>query len=279
MIIRCKWLLSVIMALIFLLCTQSGVWAKAHPYKIMYVKSEAGLNLRAGPSTDSRIIAKLIKGQSMIVGDNSGPWLKVLVQAQSKAQLGWVHSSFVTNINPAKQGVYSYEDMLSDNLMQIASILITYNTILDAEFLVATEPKTIEEFGKQLLLLRYRADRNKGDDWKLPSRTLREGGDCEDLTTFVIAKALTCFDDVGFIMMSPEYIPKDSTNSTHIAAIVRSDGGKLVIIDLACSINKLKALPFDKYFKIVDQGKLTRYRIWWMLLPNSAQPSIKRMPK
>jgi hypothetical protein len=276
---RCKWLLLVVMAVILLLCTQNGVWAKAPLYKVMYVKSEAGLNLRAKPSTDSRIIAKLIKGQSMIVGDNSGPWIKVFVKAQGEIQLGWVHSSFVTSIDPAEQEVYSYEDMLSDDLMQIASILIIYNIILDAKFLASTKPGSIEEFSEQLLVLRYKADKSRDDDWKHPSKTLREGGDCEDLTTFVIAKALPCFGEVGFIMMSPEYVFEDSTDSTHIAAIIRSDNGKLAIIDLACSLGRLKILPFDKYFKIVNQGNLTRYRIWWMLLPNSAQPSIKCIPK
>jgi hypothetical protein len=160
----------------------------------------------------------------------------------------------------------------------MAAVLITYNTILDAEFLYTTSPESIEEFTKQILIPKYKADTNEGDDWKPPSRTFEEGGDCEDLATFVIAKALSCFADVGFIMMAPESATENSINSTHIAAVIRSDDGQLVVVDLAYPLNQFKSLSLDRYFKAMDPGNLTRYRIWWMLLPNSSQPEIKRIP-
>lgn len=274
-----KWLVLVVMAVTFLLCTQSGVWAE-EKYKVMYVKSEAGLNLREEPSTNSKIIAKLPKGQSMIVGDRYGSWLKVLTEARGKVQLGWVHAAFVTDIDPTEQNVYSYKELLSDDPMQAAAIFICYNTILDAEFLQSTAPSTAEEFSSQLLSLEYEVDDVDGrDDWKLPSRTIKEGGDCEDLTTFVLAKALSCFDEVGFIMMTPEYAASNSINSTHIAAVIKFDDGELVVIDLACS-TKYKFLDIDEYLGRVGRNtKLTRYRIWWLMTLNSSQEGIKRIPK
>ena len=63
----------------------------------VYVTSSA-LNARSGPSSSSRIVSRLHRGQAANVVDSKGDWLKV---AQGAA-LVWIAASHVSNIQPVR---------------------------------------------------------------------------------------------------------------------------------------------------------------------------------
>jgi hypothetical protein len=174
--------------------------------------------------------------------------------------------------------ISSYKEALGDESLQRDTFAIIHRIIEDGEFLYKTKPSSAEELHEQILALRYRSDTPSDEYvWKLPSKTYIEGGDCEDLTTFVIARAVTMGKTAGFIEMSPEVITKDTL--LHIAAAFQTDSGRILIIDATIQSAKSKILYLDKYFETADLRKYTRYRIWWLFETNSEQEGIKRIPQ
>jgi hypothetical protein len=67
------------------------------PTKVIYVNGDS-VNMREGPSTDSRITRQLGRGEKLVERKREGDW--VMVSAHGEVKTGWVHSSLVTSEEP-----------------------------------------------------------------------------------------------------------------------------------------------------------------------------------
>jgi len=171
------------------------------------------------------------------------------------------------------------ELLLSDEVMQAISIGIYLQTIDCQIFLNEILPKSSEEWFEFLFKAEYRQDKSEKDYFKSPTKTILEGGDCEDLTTFVISAYLIPPRNphlrIGFMVMMPFQYETGKTDIGHMVAVI-DNGKNLAVIDLAMEENRHKILPFNIYMAVMKESdKLDIYRIWWMDLPNFLQDDIQ----
>ena len=61
------------------------------PRETVYVTASV-LNLRTGPSTQARVVGRLLRGQELVVQTTQGDWLEV---SAGETGVGWVHGNYV----------------------------------------------------------------------------------------------------------------------------------------------------------------------------------------
>lgn len=173
-------------------------------------------------------------------------------------------------------------DSLSDESMQIWESVIIFCVIDDMDFLAATKPVDFEKHLSSLKFIKDTEVENQSVVDALseiaPNQTYKQnGGDCEDLTIYTIARLLQAKSyDLGFI-----YLRDPNTNtqgSQHIAAVLLTEAGEIIVYDLTLP-ESVKRLPLALYlhFWHTTEPGFDAYRIWWFFAPDSIQPSVKRL--
>lgn len=155
----------------------------------------------------------------------------------------------------------------------------------DMPALEATCPVTLEEAQELFNEITYIDDLPEAPECPGPANTLkRKGGDCEDMTMYVLARMEQldeyASDQVGFIMMINT--KSDAIVYAHIAPVFINpdEPDNPFIIDLAdfmFKINGVLMRTLDQYRLTYQAAGYSLYRVWWFDTDLSKQTAIQAM--
>lgn len=176
-------------------------------------------------------------------------------------------------------------EFLSDESMWIYESVILYSILSNMDFLTYTKPSNLE---KHLTDLKYITDdpmENLTVEQSLedmsPKQTYEQnGGDCEDLTIYTIARFMQADSyDIGFMLLRNPRTQHEQS-SQHMVAVLLTDNNEIIVYDLTLE-KGMKRLPLDSYLKYwaMMAPQFDAYRIHWFFCPAKLQEkaeSIKR---
>jgi hypothetical protein len=172
------------------------------------------------------------------------------------------------NPSPAKEYSNTYDKLLTKENMYMFEKHMMQTMVDDFMWLALTKPKDVDELSKQILNLKYKVD-GPNEGLKSPSETYNNGGDCEDMTLFVISRLWQSHTaKIGFILFCPEKI---ETNQAHICAISQRPDKQIIVIDATCK--RIRTL--SQQLKVYKKSKYDYYKIHWFFEDNSQNRIMK----
>lgn len=168
---------------------------------------------------------------------------------------------------------FSYKQMLNSKMMYTWEKLMMHSMVKDWMWLAITKPKSLDALENEISFLKYKVDGPNDKGVKSPSLTFNEGGDCEDLTLFVISRFMQLnVSSIGFIILSPEKATENC--QAHIAAISKNKDGSILVIDGAMGPPGTSRLcGLNRYLAHITRSntQMKYYKIHWLFEDNSYQ--------
>jgi len=187
---------------------------------------------------------------------------------------------FLASVCHSQQGAtppIPYSAILSDIHMANTEMYYLMNIIEDIDFMCENKP-TPTSFASELLTIKSTPEvESKGGRLiRLPSVTLREGGDCDDLAGLAIMRLFQLKkSSVGFMILAPAIV---TASSAHIVAIYIEDEYEQPSDIKVAEFGGVGTLSIDLYLTgIAGSDRYDYIRLWWFF--NETQLQIKSLER
>lgn len=163
----------------------------------------------------------------------------------------------------------TYEKLLNTKSMYALEKHFMQVLVDDFMYLDLTKPKNSSEMTKQIMALKYKVD-GPDEGLKSPSETMENGGDCEDMTLFIMARMWQAhIAKFGFMIICPKEF---TDNGAHIVAI--AEGPEKTIFVFDGTSKEVRTLQ-DSLLFYKRNTNYEYYRVHWLFEDNSQNKIMK----